>query len=169
MGRILRVEVLPIERRILMIRGRRVMLDSDLAEVYGVSTKRLNEQVSRNRRRFPSDFMFRLTLEEKSEVVAKCDHLTRLRFSPHRPMAFTENGVIMLASILNSPAAVRASVQVVRAFVLLRAMLADSKSLARRLDELEKRYDMQFKTVFDAIRALMARPPAPPRRIGFRP
>ena len=145
------------------------MLDTDLAEVYGISTKRLNEQVKRNLDRFPEDFMVQLTPEEKAEVVANCDHLKALRFSPHLPRAFTEHGAIMLASVLSSPIAVQASVQVVRAFVRLREMLADNKKLARRLDDLEKRYDSQFKTVFVAIRELMIAPKKPLRRIGFQP
>jgi hypothetical protein len=161
--------VLSLERRIFLVRGKRVMLDADLAEVYGVSTKRLNEQVKRNLDRFPEDFMVQLTPEEKAEVVANCDHLKVLRFSPHLPRAFTEHGAIMLATVLSSPTAVQASVQVVRAFVRLREILADNKQLARRLDVLEKRYDAQFKTVFAAIRELMLVPKEPSRRIGFQP
>jgi hypothetical protein len=130
---------------------------------------RLNEQVKRNLRRFPVDFMFRLNPEEKSEVVAKCDHLQRLKFSPNLPTAFTEHGAVMLACVLNSPAAVDASIHVVRAFIRLREMIAAHKGLSRRLDDLEKRYDSQFKTVFDAIRTLMSPPREPPRRIGFQP
>lgn len=163
------VSTLPIERRILLLRKHKVMLDADLAELYGVSTKRLNEQVKRNRDRFPPDFMFRLTIIERAEVVVKCDHLRRLRFSPALPYAFTEHGAIMLASILNSPVAVRASIQVVRAFIAMREALATSKALAGKLATLERKYDAQFKTVFDAIRRLMA-PPTPSRpQIGFRP
>ncbi len=102
-------------------------------------------------------------------MVANCDHLKTLKFSPHLPRAFTEHGALMLASVLSSPIAVSASIQVVRAFVRLREILADNKDLARRLDALEKRYDAQFKTVFVAIRELMATPKEPPRRIGFQP
>lgn len=156
-----------IDARILMIRGTRVMLDADLAELYGVTTKRLNEQVKRNRDRFPEDFMFALTAEEKAEVVANCDHLARLKYSPTLPYAFSEHGTIMLASVLNSPIAVNTSVQVVRAFVRLREIAGLHKDLAKKLGELEKRYDDQFAVVFDAIRGLMQPPPAPRRRIGF--
>jgi hypothetical protein len=157
-----------IENRILLIRGHKVMIDTDLAAVYAVTTKRLNEQVKRNRERFPEDFMFQLTEVEKAEVVANCDHLEKLKFSKAFPYAFTEYGAIMLASILNSPAAIDASVQVVRAFVRLREMLAADKDLARKLNQLEKKYDHQFAIVFDAIRELMERPPAPPKKsIGF--
>lgn len=158
-----------VERFILVLHGRRVMLDADLARIYGVSTKRLNEQVQRNPDRFPEDFMVQLTAEEKAEVVANCDHLKMLRFSPHLPRAFTEHGAIMLANVLSSPAAVQASVQVVRAFVRLREILSGNREMARRLDALEKRYDAQFKTVFSAIRELMLSPKEPPRRIGFQP
>jgi hypothetical protein len=158
----------PIDDRILTIRGARVMLDSDLAAIYGVSTTRLNEQVKRNRGRFPDDFMFQLTAEEKAEVVANCDHLQRVKYSPTRPYAFTEHGAVMLAAVLNTPVAIAASLHVVRAFVRLRAALAEHSDLARRLDELEARYDDQFKVVFDAIRALMTPPEMPRKRIGFR-
>jgi hypothetical protein len=144
------------------------MIDADLAELYGVPTKRLNEQVRRNAGRFPKDFCFQLSTAEKTEVVANCDHLARLRFSPSLPYAFTEHGAIMAANVLNSPRAVEMSVLVVRAFVRLREMIASHKDLVKRLDELEERYDEQFKVVFDAIRQLMAPPPAKPKRkIGF--
>jgi hypothetical protein len=122
-----------IERSILLIRGQKVMLDADLARIYHVPTKRLNEQVKRNRCRFPDDFMFQLTVEEKAEVVANCDHLRPLRFSPTLPYAFTEYGAVMLASVLNSSVAIAASVQVARAFVKLRELLATHKDLARKL------------------------------------
>ncbi len=144
------------------------MVDADLAQLFGVPTKRLNEQVKRNRDRFPVDFVFQLTPEEKAEVVATCDRLRPLRFSPTLPNAFTEHGAVMLASVLQTSVAVAASIQVVRAFVRLRALLAEHGDLALRLDELESRYDRQFKVVFDAIRALMTPPEKPVRRIGFR-
>lgn len=156
-----------IERAILSIRGEKVMLDSDLAEIYGVETKRLNEQVRRNLNRFPPDFMFRLTRAEKTEVVANCDHLNRLKFSPYLPYAFTEHGALMLANVLNSERATGTSVQVVRAFVRLRQMLASNAELSRKLDALEQKYDHQFKAVFDAIRRLMSPPAIKRREIGF--
>ena len=112
------------------------MLDADLAQLYGVPTKRLNEQVKRNRERFPADFMFQLTQDEKAEVVATCDHLKSQRFSPSLPNAFTEHGAVMLAAVLQSPVAVAASIQVVRAFVRLRGLLVQHADLARRLDAL---------------------------------
>jgi len=143
------------------------MLDMDLSELYGVSTKRLNEQLRRNLERFPEDFMFRLRPEEKDEVVANCDHLVRLKYSPSLPYAFTEHGALMLASILKSPQAVAASIHVVRAFVRLREILSNHRDLAKKLESLEKKYDTKFKIIFDAIRELM-RPPHPAgTRIGF--
>jgi hypothetical protein len=157
-----------IEKKILLIRGHKVMLDADLAVLYGVTTKRLNEQVKRNRNRFPEDFMFQLTEKEKVEVVANCDHLKRLKFSPNLPYAFTEHGAIMLATVLNSPIAVHASIQVVRAFVRLRKIIASNKELALKIEELEKKYDVQFKVVFEAIRELMTPPEPKHRCIGFR-
>ena len=157
-----------IEHSILLIRSEKVMLDADLAELYGVSTKRLNEQVRRNRERFPPDFLIELTAQEKAEVVANCDHLARLKYSASLPFAFTEHGAIMAANVLNSPRAVTVSVMVVRAFVRLRQMLASHVELARKLAELETRYDAQFRQVFAAIRALMEPPESTERgRIGF--
>jgi len=144
-----------------------VMLDADVARLYGVTTKRLNEQVKRNRTRFPEDFMFQLNRQEKAEVVANCDHLRRLKFSPTIPYAFTEHGAVMLASVLNSETAIQASIQIVRAFLRLRALFSEHKELARRLDEVESKDDTQFKAVFDAIRELMAPPARARRRIGF--
>src|SRR5204862_8075077 len=120
---------MPLEKRILSLRGEKVILDLDLAELYGISTKRLNQQVKRNADRFPSDFAFFLTDREKAEVVANCDHLARLRFSPVLPRAFTEHGAIMAANVLNSPEATQMSVFVVRAFVRMRSLLTDTREL----------------------------------------
>src|SRR5689334_12550780 len=124
---------LHVENRILLIRGYRVMLDADLADVYGVTTKRLNEQVKRNQVRFPAKYMFQLTAREKAEVVANCDHLAKIKFSPVLPYAFTEHGAIMLASVLNSLTAIKASIAVVDAFVHLRELLSSHKDLASAL------------------------------------
>src|ERR1039457_3788814 len=166
-GQMVVVPVERIEKAILSIRGEKVMLDSDLADLYGVTTKMLNQAVKRNASRFPTDFMFQLTETEKSEVVTNCDHLARLKFSPFLPYAFTEHGALMLGNVLSSERAAQTSVQVVRAFVRLRQMLASNAELARKLDAMEKKYDAQFKVVFDAIRQLMS-PPEPKRReIGF--
>lgn len=143
------------------------MLDADLALLYGVPTKALNQAVKRNPERFPEDFMFRLTAGEKAEVVTHCDHLQRLKFSPALPFAFTEHGALMLANVLKSPVAVQASIQVVRAFMRLREMMAANRSLARRIEALEMKYDRQFRVVFEAIRELMEPPEPPSRGIGF--
>ena len=164
------IPVEAIERRILLIRRQKVMLDSDLAQLYAVSTKRLNEQVKRNRRRFPSDFMFQLSEQEKSEVVANCDHLKNLKFSPVLPRAFTEHGAIMLASVLNSSRAVEVSIYVVHAFVNLREALARDRTLAQKLSELERRFerhDEEIQSLFQAIRQLMTPPEPTRRKIGF--
>ncbi|MGH9427707.1 MAG: ORF6N domain-containing protein [Terriglobia bacterium] len=120
-----------IEQTILVIRGQRVVLDSDLAKLYGVSTKALNQAVKRNADRFPKDFMFRLTQQEKTRVVTNCDHLSKLKFSPTMPFAFTEHGAVMVANVLNSERAVEVSIYVVRAFVKLREMLGTHKPWLR--------------------------------------
>lgn len=151
---------------ILTVRGQRVVIASDLAVLYGVPTDRLNEQVKRNRKRFPADFCFRLTRGEQTEVSAICGHLTRLKFAPIPPLAFTEYGAIMAANVLNSPRAVDVSVQVVRAFMSLRNAVASHRDLAKKIEALEKRYDGQFKTVFDALRELLR--DVPKRPMGFR-
>jgi len=157
-----------IERRILMIRGQKVMIDTDLADLYGVTTKRLKEQVRRNIDRFPRDFMFELSEKEKQEVVANCDHLTKLKFSSYLPHVFTEHGALMLANVLNNPRAVHVSLQIIRTFVRLRQLLASNEELARKLESLEKKYDAQFKVVFEAIRQLLQPPEKPKRQIGFK-
>ncbi len=162
--------VVIVAERILLVRGCRVMLDRDLADLYGVPTKRLNEQVKRNMRRFPPDFAFRLSDAEKAQVVAKCDHLANLRFSPQCPMAFTEHGAIMLASVLNSPRAIAVSVVVVRAFVHVRQLIGTHRELADRLMKLEKRlasHDIAIVRLVASIRELMAEPAAATRPIGF--
>lgn len=160
-----------IASRILVVRGHRVMIDADLAALYGVSTKRLNEQVKRNRARFPEDFVFRLTAAEMAEVVANCDHLARLRFSATAPLAFTEHGALMASAVLNTPRAVEVSLFVVRAFVRMREAIAGHKELARRLDELESKvgtHDRAIGQILAAIRQLTTPPEAPKRRrIGF--
>jgi hypothetical protein len=163
----------PLESLILTIRGRKVVVDADLASVYGVTTKRLNEQVKRNVERFPEDFVFRLTAEEKAEVVAKCDHLGRLRFGKALPSVFTEHGAIMAASMLNSPEAVTMSVFVVRAFVQMREQLATDATILRRLSEIDRtllQHDVALRDVYRKLLPLLtADPPAPRRRIGFHP
>jgi len=159
-----------IERSILTIRGQRVMLDDDLAIVYGVPTKRLNEQVRRNIRRFPSDFSFLLTREEFTNLKSQFA-TSSLGWGGKRkpPRAFTEHGAVMAASVLNTPVAVQASIEVVRAFVRLRQFLVGHAELARKVAELEAKYadhNKKIATVFEAIRQLM-KPPEKAGRIGF--
>jgi len=161
-----------ISSSILLFRGQRVLLDSDLAALYGVTTKRFNEQVRRNLARFPADFMFQLAAEEvlalRSQIATSNIGRGGRRYAPY---AFTEHGAIMAATILNSPLAVEMSVYVVRAFVQLRDMLSSNKELARRLDELERKFashDQAITGILKAIRQLMSPPPEPKRRgIGF--
>lgn len=143
------------------------MIDADLAELYGVPTKRVNKQVKRNAERFPADFMFQLTAAGKAEVVANCNHLAKLKFAKSLPYAFTEHGAIQAANVLNSEQAVEMSVHVVRAFVSLREMLASNKELAAKLRELERRlatHDQAIAGILEAIRQLMAPPPPEKRR-----
>jgi hypothetical protein len=174
--------LIQIEKRIVVLRGQRVMIDADLAALYGVATKRLNEQVKRNVERFPQDFMFTLTAQEKAEVVANCDHLTKLKFSKTLPFAFTEHGAIQAANVLASPQAIEMGVYVVRVFVKLREMIIANKDLMQRLDELENKVDLidikhdtfehntrvQLKQVVEAIRELSAPSESSKKRsIGF--
>lgn len=160
-----------IEQRILMIRGEKVIIDADLAESYGVPTKRLNEQVRRNKDRFPEDFMFQLNVDEKSEVVAKCDHLEKLKFSKVLPYAFTEHGAIMAASVLNSPQAAEISIFIVRAFVKLRQTISEHKELSRKISQIERHlsgHDEQINAMIKTIKQLIQPAPVPQkRRIGF--
>lgn len=159
-----------IERRIYFIRRERVMLDSDLAELYGVPTRRLNEQVSRNLERFPSDFMFQLSKTE-SESLRSQNATSKEGRGGRRylPRVFTEQGVAMLSSVLKSTRAVQVNIEIMRAFVRLREILGAHADLARKLDELEAKYDKQFRMVFQAIRELMTPPPEEPKgKMGFR-
>ena len=157
-----------IERKIYLIRGQKVMLDSDIAELYQAPTKRLTEQVKRNISRFPVDFMFQLTSEE-AEILRSQIATSRLSHGGRRylPYVFTEQGVAMLSSVLNSERAIQVNIAIMRAFVKLREMLATHKDLARKLEEMEKKYDAQFKIVFDAIRQLMTPPEPKKKKIGF--
>ena len=158
----------PVESLILYLRGQKVMLDADLARLYGVQTRILNQAIKRNIERFPEDFMFQLSKSEKSELVTNCDRFKNLKYSTSLPNAFTEHGSVMLASVLNSPLAVRVSVNIVRAFIRFREMLLTNQELTMRLDSLEQKYDQQFKIVFDAIRELMKPPEEIKKPIGFR-
>lgn len=170
-----------IPARILTIRGQKALIDADLAELYGVPTKALNQAVKRNQERFPPDFMFQLSPEEKTEVVTNCDHLAKLKFSKSLPFAFTEHGAIQAANVLNSPQAVEMGIYVVRAFVRMREMLAAHHDLARRLADLEEKTEaltlqqdsfahntrIQLKQLVEAIRLLTTSPEQPKRPIGF--
>jgi hypothetical protein len=161
-----------VERRIYFIRGQKVMLDTDLAELYTVPTFRLNEQVKRNRHRFPADFMFQLSPKEAACLTSQFAMSKMGRGGRRtRPYAFTEQGVAMLSSVLNSERAVQVNIAIMRAFVKLREVIATHKELAHMIAELERKYqkhDSQIQAVFDAIRQLLAPQPAPARRrIGF--
>jgi len=165
------VKIGKIEQRIFLIRGEKVIIDADLAEFYNVSTKRLNEQVKRNKGRFPEDFVFKLTSKEKDELVANCDHLSKLKYTKALPYAFTEHGSIMVASVLNSRRAAEVSVFIVRAFVKLRQMIAGHKELASKIAQLERKladHDQQILALVQAIKEFIAvEPPPKKRRIGF--
>ncbi len=164
------IPVVRVERCILSIRGQKVFLDADIAALYGVPVSVLNQAVHRNLTRFPSDFMFQLSHEDlanlKSQSVISSSGWGGRRSLPY---AFTEHGVAMLSSVLRSPRAIQVNIEVVRAFVKLRRMLASHADLTRRLEALEQKYDAQLKAVFDAIRRLMTPQPPRPRPIGFRP
>jgi hypothetical protein len=167
MGKIISVEA--IATKILVVRGKRIMLDRDLAQLYGVDTGRLNEQVSRNRERFPEDFMFQLT---KKEFINLKSHFATSSWGGTRkiPYVFTEQGVAMLSSVLSSKRAVQVNIQIMRAFVKLKELLLTRKDLAIKLEALERKYanhDEKIQQIFEAIRQLMAVPETPKRRIGF--
>ena len=161
----------PIDTLILSLRGQKVILDADLSELYGVPTKALNQAIKRNIERFPDDFMFQLSADEKSEVVTNCDHLSQLRFSKSLPHAFTEHGAIMAATVLNSPEAVAMSVYVVRAFIQMREQIAANAEVLKRLAEIDRtllEHDESLQIIWEKLQPLLQPPPDPPRkRIGF--
>jgi hypothetical protein len=169
MVRDLAASLASLDRLILLVRGHRVMLDSDLASLYGVETKTLNQAVRRNTDRFPSDFMFRLEFREVPILRSQIVTSSSWGGPRWRPYAFTEQGVAMLSSVLRSERAVQVNIEIMRAFVRLRRLLLENADLARKLAALEKKYDGQFRVVFEAIRELMepAGEPEPGRRIGF--
>jgi hypothetical protein len=172
--------LIPVERiesAIYLIRGEKVMLDRDLATLYGVSTKVFNQAVKRHVERFPSDFMFQLTADEAQawwrKIIANRSRsqsvtLKRGGNIKYRPYAFTEHGILMLSSVLNSERAIQVNIEIMRSFLKLRQMLASNVDLSRRLDQLESKYDRQFKVVFDAIRQLITPPLRKDKQIGFR-
>lgn len=170
MARSIVLAPLTVERKIVLLRGERVMLDADLAALYGVETRALVQAVKRNAARFPPDFMFQLSQEE--DAILRSQIVTSSRSHGGRrtrAYAFTELGVAMLSSVLRSPRAVMVNIEIMRAFVRLRRLLATNADLARRLAKLEKKYDAKFRVVFEAIQELMAPPKKPKQPIGFRP
>ena len=159
-----------IEQRIFVIRGKKVMIDRDLAELYGVETKYLNRQVRRNIARFPKEFMFRLSQSEKEELVTICHRFASMKHSVSKPYVFTEHGVVMLANVLKSHRAIHISVAIVKAFVRLRQILHSHTVLAKKIAELERRvesHDVEIQAIFEVIRKLIATPVKSKRRIGF--
>jgi len=159
-----------LARFVFFIRGEKVMLDADLAKLYGVTTKALNQAMRRNRTRFPEDFAFRLSATEfdnlRSQIVTTSQ---KYRRSDSLPVAFTEQGVAMLSSVLRSSRAVEVNIAIMRTFVQLRRLMDTNRDLARKIEALEKKYDEQFAVVFDAIKELIAPPEPPKKQIGFHP
>jgi len=157
---------------IIRIRGKKVMIDRDLASIYGVTTKRLNEQVKRNLSRFPEDFLFQLTKDEKAEVVANCDHLKSLVFSHQLPYAFTEHGTVMLACVLNSEKAIQANIQIVRVFTAIRELSLHNKDMLLKIEQIEQKigmHDKEIAVIFNTLKKMLEPKPIPKRnRIGFR-
>jgi len=163
------VQVQGIEGKIFLIRGQKVMIDRDLAELYGVETRVLKQAVKRNIKRFPSDFMFELSKEEfdnwRSQFVTSNSDKIGLRF---KPFAFTEQGIAMLSGVLHSDRAIHVNIQIMRTFTKLRKMLSTHKELREKIELLESKYDKQFKVVFDAIRELIRIDKKPKKKMGFR-
>lgn len=160
-----------IMKKIIMMRGMNVMISNDLAELFGVTTKRLNEQVKRNIQRFPTHFMFQLTDIEKEKVVANCDHLRNLKYSPYLPYVFTEYGTVMLANVLNSPRAIQVSIRIVEIYIEMREYLLTNKDLLIKMEQLEKRVDKQdlkVSLVFDYLKKFMDAQNKPRKQIGYK-
>jgi hypothetical protein len=166
---LIRIPVERIEKSIYLIRAEKVMLDRALASLYGVSTKAFNQAVKRHKERFPSDFMFQLTMEETQVLRSRSQPVTLKRGPEHQvpTLRFTEHGILMLSSVLNSERAVQVNIEIMRTFVRLRRMLASNTELAKKLEDLERKYDRQFRVVFDAIRELMTTPEPKCKQIGF--
>lgn len=159
-----------ISAKILLIRNKKVMIDRDLAELYGVSTKQLNQQVKRNLNRFP-EVMFQLSQEEKEEVAANCDHLKTLKFSPVLPYVFTEYGAVMLASVLNSQRAIAVNIQIVRIFTRMRELIFTQQDILLKLQQLERKvdsHDKHIQLIFQALKELLQKPSTPRKMIGFK-
>jgi len=164
-------EIIPIERiqnSIYLIRSQKVMLDRDLAQLYGVQTRALVQAVKRNIKRFPSDFMFQLTKKEKQELITNCEDILSLKYSPSLPYVFTEQGVSMLSSVLRSERAIEVNIAIMRTFVKLRQILATNDLLRRKIESMERKYDEQFSVVFEVLEKMLAEPQKPKRPFGFR-
>ena len=160
-----------IMNKILFIRGQNVMISNDLAELYGVTPKRLNEQVKRNIKRFPRNFMFQLTKHEKEKVVANCDHLKNLKYSPYLPYAFTEHGTMMLANVLNSDRAIEVSIKIVEIYIRMREYISTNQELLLKLEQIEKRIGSQDKKialVFDYLKKFIEFQNTPRKQVGFK-
>jgi phage regulator Rha-like protein len=162
-----------IASRILLIRGQKVMIDADIAQLYGVDTKRLNEQVKRNKSRFPENFMFELTNAEKTDVVANCDHLENLKFSPVLPKVFTEHGIMMVANVLTSERAIQVSIQIIEVFIKMREMLTDNLSLKLDVEEIKKKlsnHSKNIELVFNYLDELIDKKEneKPRKQIGYK-
>lgn len=157
--------------KILLIRGKKVMIDADMAELYGVRTKRLNEQVKRNQKRFPEDFMFQLSEEEKKWVIENYPHLNKLKYSTSLPFVFTEHGAVMLASVLDSERAIEVNIQIVRIFTRLREMLLTHKDILLKLEKLENQvtqHNEELQYIFEALKQLLQPPTEPRKPIGYK-
>jgi len=162
-----------IASRILLIRDQKVMIDSDIAQLYGVTTKRLNEQVKRNQSRFPNNFMFELTKEEKNEVVANCDHLENLKYSPVLPKVFTEHGIMMVANVLTSERAIKVSIQIIEVFIKMREIFTDNLSLKLDIEEIKKKlsnHSKNIELVFNYLDELIEKKDSekPRPKIGYK-
>lgn len=158
--------------KIILIRGQKVMISNDLAELYGVTTKRLNEQVKRNTKRFPQHFMFQLNEPEKAKVVANCDHLQNIKYSPYLPYVFTEHGTVMLANILNSERAIQVSIRIVEIYIKMRENILTNKDLLLKMEQLEKRVghqDEKIVIVFNYLKKFIDVQEKPRKRVGFKP
>lgn len=158
-----------LEKHIFIIRGVKVMIDRDLAELYQVPTFALNQAVKRNLDRFPENFMFRMNNREMRELITNCDRFTQLKHSSSPPLAFTEYGIVMLSSVLRSRRAVQINIRIIRTFIRLREWAMTHKDLAEKITKLEKKYDSQFKIIFDALREIMTPPEKTRRTISFNP
>jgi len=161
-----------IMKKIILIRGQKVMISNDLAELYGVTTKRLNEQVKRNIKRFPQHFMFQLTEQEKDKVVANCDHLENIKYSHYLPYVFTEHGTVMLANLLNSDRAIQVSIRIVEIYIKMREYILTNKDLLQKIEQLEKRVDNQDEKivlVFNYLKRFIEVQEKPRKRVGFKP